>query len=112
MSNLRKKKFKRGKHIPQRTCVGCRDVSPKRELVRLVKAEDGSVVIDKTGKLPGRGIYLHRNPACWEKGIAGEIAKGLMIDLTNQDKENLKSYIEINLAHIENSTINCKADNS
>ena len=48
----------RRKRIPQRTCVGCRDVGDKRQLVRLVRTPGGTVEIDDTGKRPGRGAYL------------------------------------------------------
>ena len=53
-----KKPVQRVKHVPQRTCVGCREVLPKRKMVRLVRTSDG-VQIDPTGKLAGRGAYLH-----------------------------------------------------
>ncbi|HET7377502.1 MAG TPA: YlxR family protein, partial [Anaerolineae bacterium] len=44
-----------GKHIPQRTCVGCREVQGKRQMVRIVRRADEQVLIDATGKAPGRG---------------------------------------------------------
>ena len=46
--------------IPQRTCIGCRRVRPKRELVRLVLPEEGPVAVDLTGKRNGRGAYICR----------------------------------------------------
>ena len=52
-------------HVPTRTCVACRTERPKRELVRLVRAADGTVAVDRTGKLNGRGAYLCQDPACW-----------------------------------------------
>lgn len=55
-----------GKHIPQRTCVGCFQVRPKREMVRIVRTPEGRVEIDPTGKKNGRGVYLHRDRTCWE----------------------------------------------
>ena len=57
------------RHIPQRTCVACRKVSAKRELVRLVRIADGSVEIDTSGKKAGRGAYLCRARECWEIGL-------------------------------------------
>ncbi len=39
---------------------------PKRDLLRVVRGQDGSIVIDPTGRLPGRGAYLCRDTACWE----------------------------------------------
>ena len=52
--------------VPQRTCLGCRQVRSKRELIRLVRTGDGSVEIDPTGKKPGRGSYVCRDPRCWD----------------------------------------------
>ena len=48
-------------HIPQRTCVACRQARPKRELIRLVRTADSGVEIDRQGKTAGRGAYLCHN---------------------------------------------------
>ena len=49
--------------IPQRQCVGCRTMTDKRELVRIVKTPEGEIVLDTTGKKSGRGAYVCRNSA-------------------------------------------------
>lgn len=103
MVNLRKKKTRRTKHIPQRTCVGCRMVAPKRDLIRLVKSEEG-IIIDPSGKMPGRGVYLHLNPDCWKKGLNGAISKELMIELTHEDKARLVKIIENKLPETNEGT--------
>ncbi len=54
------------KHIPQRTCIGCREVEAKRELMRLVRTTEGRVFADPTGKRAGRGAYLHKERECWQ----------------------------------------------
>jgi len=54
------------KHVPMRTCIVCRQSLPKRELVRIVRTPDSGVVIDPTGKQPGRGAYICRRKVCWE----------------------------------------------
>ncbi|MFC2040370.1 RNase P modulator RnpM [Chloroflexota bacterium] len=59
------------KSIPQRTCIACRDVKGKRELLRLVCTPSGSIEIDQTGRKPGRGAYVCYSSACMEKGIIG-----------------------------------------
>jgi predicted RNA-binding protein YlxR (DUF448 family) len=46
------------RHIPQRSCVACRTVRDKKELVRLVRTPEGEVHLDPTGKQSGRGAYL------------------------------------------------------
>ena len=43
------------KKIPMRQCLGCREMKPKRELIRAVKSPDGEVSLDFKGKMPGRG---------------------------------------------------------
>lgn len=62
------------KHIPQRTCIGCRTVQSKRELLRLVRTPEGRVVADPTGKLNGRGTYVHKTRECFEN-VAGAPGK-------------------------------------
>jgi uncharacterized protein len=86
------KPVKRTKHIPQRTCVGCRTILPKRSLIRLVRRPEG-VQIDPTGKLAGRGAYLHDSRACWEKGLKGPLAHALKIELTREDVERLRQHL-------------------
>ncbi|HET7686016.1 MAG TPA: YlxR family protein [Candidatus Limnocylindria bacterium] len=55
---------RRPDHVPMRTCAACRQVRPKRSLTRLVRRADGSVAIDPTGKLAGRGTYICDQPDC------------------------------------------------
>ncbi len=55
--------------IPMRMCVGCREMKPKKELIRVVKRPTGEIVLDQTGKLAGRGAYVCRNQACLAKAI-------------------------------------------
>jgi len=79
------------RHIPQRTCVGCREILPKRSMVRIVRSPQG-VVIDPTGKLSGRGAYLHELRTCWESGLKGALANALKIELTPEERERLMNY--------------------
>lgn len=55
------------KKIPMRMCTGCREMKPKKELIRIVKTPEGEIRLDKTGKLNGRGAYLCRSQACLKK---------------------------------------------
>ena len=86
------KKPKRVKHVPQRTCVGCRATMPKRNLVRIVRTLEG-VQIDPTGKLKGRGAYLHDDKACWQNALKGSLAHALRTTLTEQDLEVLRNFM-------------------
>ena len=57
------------KKIPLRQCLGCREMKPKRELIRAVKSPDDEVSLDFVGKKPGRGAYVCPNEACLKKAI-------------------------------------------
>ncbi|MFU8826472.1 MAG: YlxR family protein [Brevefilum sp.] len=92
-----KKIAKRSKHVPNRTCVGCREVLPKRSLVRIVKGPEG-VDVDLTGKAHGRGAYLHNQRACWERGVKGALDHALRTKLTDQEQENLLAFFDRHLA--------------
>ena len=52
------------KKIPMRQCVGCREMKPKKELIRVVRSPEGTVSLDFKGKLPGRGAYVCPDSAC------------------------------------------------
>ena len=81
------------KHIPQRTCVACRKVKAKRELIRLVRNADGSVGVDTSAKKAGRGAYLCRTWECWEIGLkGGRLAHSLRTSLTQSNREQLIGY--------------------
>ena len=78
------------RHVPQRTCVACRQVKAKRDLVRLVRAADGSVEVDATGRKAGRGAYLCGAPECWDAGVKrGRLERVLRIALSGDSRERL-----------------------
>jgi predicted RNA-binding protein YlxR (DUF448 family) len=87
-----KKPVGRVKHIPQRTCVGCREVLSKRQLLRIVRTAEG-VKVDPTGKLAGRGAYLHDKRSCWMRGLKGALARALKTELTNEDRARLLEFM-------------------
>jgi len=103
-----KKSGVRIRHIPQRTCVGCREVLPKRTLTRIVRSMDG-LFIDPTGKLAGRGAYLHNRRACWEAGLKGALAHALKCQLTDQDIEHLRNFM-LNIREEEENTLSSQAE--
>lgn len=55
------------KKIPLRQCLGCREMKPKRELIRAVRSPEGEVSLDFRGRKPGRGAYVCPNPECLKK---------------------------------------------
>jgi uncharacterized protein len=88
------------KHVPQRTCVACRQIKPKRELIRIVRTPDGSIRVDETGKANGRGVYLCRKRACWEKALGnmrragGLLAASLKAALPESERITLADYAQ------------------
>ncbi|MBI2847169.1 MAG: YlxR family protein [Chloroflexi bacterium] len=83
------------KRLPQRTCVACREVKAKRELVRIVRTAGGSIEVDTTGKKAGRGAYLCKSKTCWETGIKkNRLEHTLKTSITSEDKVRLLTYAE------------------
>ena len=89
------------KKIPMRMCVGCGEMKPKRELIRVVRQPDEQIVLDATGKKPGRGAYLCPQLDCLKAArksrrlektfscrISDEIYAGLEAAMTAQEDEH------------------------
>lgn len=55
------------KKIPMRMCLGCNEMKPKKELIRVVKSPEGDISLDLIGKKPGRGAYICADPQCLNK---------------------------------------------
>ncbi|MBR6825786.1 MAG: YlxR family protein [Oscillospiraceae bacterium] len=55
------------KKIPLRQCLGCREMRPKKELIRIVRSPEGTVFLDTKGKAAGRGAYLCPNAQCFKR---------------------------------------------
>ncbi len=89
---MAKKPVQRVKHVPQRTCVGCREVLPKRTMIRVVRTAEG-VQLDPTGKLAGRGAYLHDRRECWERGLKGTLAHALKTTLTMEERAAFEEFM-------------------
>jgi predicted RNA-binding protein YlxR (DUF448 family) len=86
----------RRKHVPQRTCIACREVKAKRDLVRLVRTPEGALVVDETGKRNGRGAYLCRQRTCWEAALrGGQISRALKMEIGEQEKEILHAHMDL-----------------
>lgn len=68
-------------------------VLPKRSLIRIVRCPQG-IQIDPTGKMAGRGAYLHDRRSCWERGLKSSLAGALKTELTLADRERLSAYMK------------------
>jgi hypothetical protein len=88
----------RPKHIPQRSCVACRQKFEKRRLTRLVATADAGVIIDPTGKRNGRGAYLCDQPACWDKVTQkpGILEQALKTSLTAEELTTIAAKKPVN----------------
>lgn len=91
---MARNKLKRIKHIPQRTCVGCRQVNEKKSLTRIVRTGTG-LLIDKSGKAPGRGAYIHDQKSCWQAALKGKLAHALKIEITEEYRQMLDEYASL-----------------
>ena len=79
------------KKIPERMCVICRQMFPKNQLIRIVNTP-GGVVVDKTGKLNGRGIYLCKSKSCLNKALKSKgfvKQHGFSLESVAQELESL-----------------------
>ena len=87
------KKPARRKPIPQRTCVACRTVRPKRELIRIVCTPEGQVVVDAQGKRNGRGAYLCAQQICWDVALTRQrLGPALRTSLDETAAAALQAY--------------------
>jgi len=93
------------KHIPQRTCVACREVKPKRQLIRLVYTVDDTAEVDPSGKKSGRGAYLCPSPDCWEKGLKkGRLEQALRKTISTENQARLAEFARMLLPHDEDNS--------
>ena len=85
------------KHIPLRQCLGCREMLPKSQLLRVVRLPDDTVVIDSTGKVSGRGAYLCGKEECLKKAIkSNAFGRALNIRITDEMAEDIKNRVLTN----------------
>ena len=95
MMKIETKQASAVKRIPKRTCVACRLIRPKRELIRLVHITDNGVEIDLTGKKTGRGAYLCPTHECWESGLkTGRLEHALRTTISSENRNELLRYVD------------------
>jgi predicted RNA-binding protein YlxR (DUF448 family) len=79
------------KKIPQRMCVGCQEMKPKKQLIRVVRTPDDVIEIDPTGKKSGRGAYICPGFECLAKALKGKrLDKALQRTINQELVEELK----------------------
>lgn len=83
------------KKIPMRTCVVTRLKYPKQELIRIVRTQEGKVIIDPTGKVNGHGAYLKKDLAVFEKAEKNKcLNKILEVEVPNSVFEELRNLVK------------------
>lgn len=66
-------------------CSGCRESKPKSELIRVVRTPDGNIIVDKTGKVSGRGAYLCKNEECFKKSVKSKaLSRALEVNIDDE----------------------------
>lgn len=87
-------KPKKRNKIPIRTCIGCGESKPKRELLRIVRTPEKAVVVDSSGRMNGRGTYICYSRKCAKSAIGKEkIGYALEISMDKNDLEQLEKDI-------------------
>ncbi|HEX2186594.1 MAG TPA: YlxR family protein [Chloroflexota bacterium] len=92
----RRRQARRGqrpRRVPQRTCVACRQVEGKRQLVRVVRTPEGEIEVDPSGRKNGRGAYLHADPACWDAALKRKaLQHALKTELSDAARAALEAF--------------------
>ena len=82
------------KKIPLRMCTGCMEMKPKKELIRVVKSNEGEVSVDLTGKKSGRGAYICKDIECLEKAFKTKrLSRNLDVTISDEIYEKLKDEV-------------------
>lgn len=84
----------RPKKIPQRTCTGCREVMPKKTLIRIVRTPDANIIVDPTGKANGRGAYICPRKECLEAALKSKrLSKALDTTISPDDLKKIEEEL-------------------
>ena len=87
-------KTQRHKHIPQRSCIICREKQDKRQLTRIVYTPTGQVLVDPTGKQNGRGAYVCTRPECRHQLVHTKLLdQALKTTISSEDKDHLSAQL-------------------
>ena len=83
------------KKIPMRQCLGCREMKPKRELIRVVKSPEGVICLDPRGKMPGRGAYVCRATDCLKRAVKSKaLSRAFGVPVPQEVMEALNVQME------------------
>ena len=86
------------KKIPMRKCVGCGEMKPKKELMRILKTESGEFIVDAAGKKNGRGAYICRSLECFKSAVK---SRGLERSFKQEIPQDVYDSLEKEMGEIE-----------
>ena len=86
------------KKIPMRKCVGCGEMKPKKELMRILRTQDGEFMTDTTGKKNGRGAYICRSLDCFKSAVK---SRGLERSFKQEIPQDVYDRLEKEMGEIE-----------
>ena len=82
------------KKVPLRMCLGCREMKPKKEVIRVVKSPDSEISLDLTGKKPGRGAYVCGDMNCFKRVVkSNALSRAFSMQIPENIMEDLKNHI-------------------
>ncbi len=83
------------KKVPLRRCAGCREMKDKKELIRVIRTAEGEILLDKTGRANGRGVYLCHSISCFDKAVKSrEMSRSLKVQIPEEVYEQLREEIQ------------------
>lgn len=83
------------KKVPMRLCVGCGEMKPKKELIRVIRTPGEEILLDTTGKQNGRGAYICKSTECLKKALDRKgLERSLKMGISKEIKENLSKEME------------------
>ncbi len=86
------------KKIPMRKCTGCQEMKSKKELIRIVRNDEGEFFLDTTGKKPGRGAYICNSADCLEKAFKSKgLERSFKSAVPSEIYDQLKAQLERNV---------------
>ena len=84
------------KKVPMRQCTGCREMKPKRELIRVVRSPENVISLDFKGKAQGRGAYVCHSQECLKRAIKSKaLEKSLEVSIPEEIYLQLKEQMEV-----------------
>ena len=84
------------KKVPLRKCTGCQQMKSKKEMLRILRTPEGSIVLDTTGRKNGRGAYVCYSADCFEKAVKNKgLERSLKCKVPEETYESLKKELEV-----------------